>query len=130
MTPISSRDGVPANPRSLAWVGFEASFGDGFLARPEQRRQFKLNADRSLKVNSHDLTLFGSGYYGSSYIPALIPTGVSVPGDTIDPRQHDRTHNSLLIATDTWRLSEKQHLDFAGFFRRMGLTCAPISATV
>jgi hypothetical protein len=111
----------PANVQSLSWVSFEASLGNGFLARPEHRQQFKLNAHRSFKVNSHELTLFGIAYYGSSYIPGLIPTDSSVPGDTLDPRQHDRTHNSLLVATDTWRLSDNQHLDFAGFFRTYSL---------
>ncbi|HKW33388.1 MAG TPA: hypothetical protein VJN92_10320 [Candidatus Acidoferrum sp.] len=63
------------------------------------------------------MTLFGIGYYGFSDIPGLIPIDVPVPGDTIDPRQNDRTHTSILIATDTWQFSSKQQLQFSGFFR-------------
>jgi hypothetical protein len=109
------------NPATLGWVTLETSFGNGFLARPEHRQQYKLNAYRVFKPGDHDITLFGIGYYGFSYIPGLIPTGVAVPGDTIDARQQDTTHNSLLVATDTWRVAEKQHLEFSGFFRTYGL---------
>src|SRR5579864_4306781 len=88
----------PANPQSGAWVGLEVARGDGFLALPENRRQYKLNAERSFTLGRHQLTLFGAGYYGFSHLPGLVPTNVPVPGDTIDPRQQDLTHTSLFVA--------------------------------
>src|SRR5579883_1407180 len=74
----------PGNPATRAWISLEGSFGNGFLKRPEHRRQYKLNAYRAIKRGRHDLTLFGIGYYGFSWIPGLIPIDVSVPGDTIE----------------------------------------------
>jgi hypothetical protein len=107
--------------QSNAWIALEASLGNGFLARPEHRQQYKLNAYRAWRLNAHELNLFGIGYFGSSFVPGLIPTAIPVPGDTINPNQHDTTHNTLLVATDTWRLNDEQHLDLAGFFRTYGL---------
>jgi hypothetical protein len=107
----------PANPATLGWVMLQTSFGNGFLARPEHRQQFKLNAYRAFKTGAHDFTLFGTGYYGTSFIPGLIPTEFAISGDTIDSRQSDTTHNSLIIATDTWRLTRSQSLELSGFFR-------------
>ena len=111
----------PANPATLGWVSLQTSFGNGFLARPEHRQQYKLNAHRSFKTGAHDVTLFGLGYFGFSFVPGLTPTAVAVPGDTIDSRQQDTTHNSLMVATDTWQLTSKQHLEFSGFFRTYSL---------
>ena len=68
------------NPETNAWLAGEFSFGNGFLARPEHRQQYKLNGSREFKLGSHDLTLFGAGYYGFSYLPGLIPIGVSGSG--------------------------------------------------
>jgi hypothetical protein len=110
------------NPQTNAWIAGEFSFGDGFLARPEHRRQYKLNGSREFVLGKHDLTVFGAGYYGQSYVPGLIPIDVAVPGDTIDNRQFDRTHNVLAAVTDTWKLSQQRQLVFSGFFRNYGLT--------
>ena len=109
------------NPSTLGWVVLETSFGNGFLQRPEHRQQYKLNAYRGIKTANHDFTVFAGGYYGSSFIPGLVPVGVAVPGGTIDPRQQDQTHNSLLVATDTWRVTPTQSVDFSGFFRTYSL---------
>jgi hypothetical protein len=111
----------PRNLSTLGWIALETSFGNGFLARPEHRQQYKLNGYRSFKTGQHTVSLFGTGYYGFSYVPGLIPIDIDVPGDTIDSRQHDRTHNSLIVATDTWRLADKQKLEFSGFFRTYSL---------
>ena len=111
----------PANPATLGWVMLQTSFGNGFLERPEHRRQYKLNAYRAFKTEAHDFTLFGVGYYGTSFIPGLIPTAFAVPGDTIDSRQSDTTHNSLMVASDTWRFTGSQSLEFSGFFRTYSL---------
>jgi len=111
----------PANPATLGWLGLQISMGNGFLDRPEHRRQYKLNAYRALKAGSHDITLFGIGYSGFSYIPGLVPAAVPVAGDTIDSRQQDKTYNSLLVATDTWQASPRQHLELSGFLRTYSL---------
>ena len=112
----------PGNPNTNSWVAAEASFGNGFLERLEHRQQYKLNGSREFRVSRHQLTLFGLGYYGFSFVPGLIPIGIAVPNDTIDNRQLDRTHNFLLIATDNWKLSQQRQFSFSGFFRNYALT--------
>jgi hypothetical protein len=110
------------NPETNEWIGLEASFGNGFLDRLEHRQQYKLNGLRQFTPGNHELTLFGIGYYGFSYVPGLVPINVPVPGDTIDDRQLDRTHTFILIATDNWKLSEQKQLSFSGFVRNYALT--------
>ena len=111
----------PANPQAGAWVGLEIAGGNGFLALPENRKQYKINGQRSFTFGLHQLTLFGAGYYGFSHIPGLVPIGVLVPGDTIDPRQQDLTHTSLFVASDTWQISSQRQVQFSGFFRTYSL---------
>ena len=112
----------PSNPDTNAWIAGEVAFGNGFLDRLEHRQQYKLNGFRQYNFGRHQLSLFGTGYYGSSFIPGLIPIGVTVPGDTIDNRQLDYTRNFLALATDNWKLSEQRQLSFSGFFRNYALT--------
>ena len=112
----------PRNPATNAWVALEAGYGNGFLERLEHRQQYKLNAFRQFKRGRHELTLFGVGYYGFSFVPGLIPSSVPVPNDTIDARQLDRTHTSIFVASDTWRISDTAQLSFSGFFRDYALT--------
>jgi len=112
----------PGNPDAHGWVALETSFGNGYLARLEHRQQYKLNAYRAYTLGRHSLTLFGIGYYGTSEIPGLIPTAVPVPDDTVDPRQLDRTHTTLLVATDSWQVSKTQQFQLSGFFRTYNLT--------
>src|SRR5271167_3979656 len=100
----------PKNPQTNAWIGAELSFGNGFLERLEHRQQYKLNGLRQFNLGDHQLTLFGIGYHGFSYVPGLIPINVPVPGDTIDNRQLDYTHTVILVATDNWKLSEQKQL--------------------
>jgi hypothetical protein len=111
-----------ANPHKYEWIALEVSAGNGFLERLEHRQQYKLNGLRQFNLGKHQLTLFGLGYYGSSYEPGLIPINVPVPGQTIDNRQLDYTHNALLVATDNWKLDEQRQFSFSGFFRNYGLT--------
>ena len=111
----------PANPQTGAWLGLEIARGNGFLALPENRKQYKINGQRSFTLARHQLTLFGAGYYGFSHIPGLVPIDVRVPGDTIEPRQQDLTHTSLFVASDTWQISDKRQLQFSGFFRTYSL---------
>ena len=110
------------NSDTNEWLAGEFSFGNGFLARTENRTQYKLNGEREFKIGAHDLTIYGAGYYGFSYLPGLIPIGVPVPGDTIDNRQLDNTYNFLAAATDTWKLTEQRQLVLSGFFRNYALT--------
>ena len=112
----------PSNPETNAWIAGEVAFGNGFLDRLEHRQQYKLNGFRQYNFGRHQLSLFGTGYYGSSFIPGLIPVGMAVAGDTIDNRQLDYTRNFLALATDNWKLSEKRQLSFSGFFRNYALT--------
>ena len=111
-----------SQPETYQWIALEASFGNGFLERLEHRQQYKLNGLRQFRFGRHQLTLFGIGYYGSSYVPGLVPVNVTVPGDTIDPRQLDYTHNFLAVASDNWKLDEQRQFSFSGFFRNYGLT--------
>ncbi len=112
----------PRNPQTDGWIGIEASFGNGFLARLEHRQQFKVNGLRQFNLGRHQLTLFGVGYYGFSHVPGLIPIDAPPPSDTIDKRQLDYTHNFLGIVTDNWKLSQQRQLSFSGFFRNYALT--------
>src|SRR5271166_6531300 len=112
----------PKKPETNAWLAAELSFGNGFLERLEHRQQYKLNGLRQFNLGNHQLTLFGIGYYGFSYIPGLIPISVPVPGDTIDNRQLDTTRTFLAVVTDTWKLSEQKQFSFSGFYRNYALT--------
>lgn len=111
----------PSKPGVGAWLGLEIAGGNGFLALPEHRHQYKVNGLRSFSLGHHQLTLFAAGYYGFSRIPGLVPIAVRVQGDTIDPRQADRTHTSVWVASDTWQISEHQQIQFSSFFRTYSL---------
>jgi carboxypeptidase family protein len=111
----------PSNPQRGAWLGVEIAGGDGFLALPEHRHQYKVNGERYYTFGHHLLTLFGAGYYGQSRIPGLAPIDMRVPDDTIDPRQSDRTHTALFVASDTWQITDQQQLQFSEYFRTYSL---------
>jgi len=111
----------PSNAATHGWLAFEAAYGNGYLERLEHRKQFKINAYRSFTRGHHRTTLFAIAYYGFSDIPGLIPIDVPVRGGTIDPRQSDRTHTSIFVATDTWQFTDKQQLEFSGFSRTYNL---------
>jgi len=110
------------SPDSHSWILGQASYGNGFLDRLEHRQQFKINGAREFEFGKHKLTLFGIAYYGFSYVPGLIPLGVPVPDDTIDPRQKDQTHTGLIALNDVWSLSNSQRLQLSGFFRTYNLS--------
>jgi hypothetical protein len=111
----------PVNPEARGWLALEESFGNGYLSRLEHRQQYKLNGYRVFDLGQHQLTVFGIGYYGFSYVPGLIPIAVSIPDDTIDYRQQDHTHTSIGVVTDTWSLANNQKLILSGFFRTYSL---------
>ena len=112
----------PRNPDTNAFVSVEASYGNGYLERLEHRQQYKINAFRAFNLGRHELTLFGVGYYGFSYSSGLIPIDTTVPNDTVDNRQLDRTHTSIFVASDTWRISDNAQLTTSAFFRTYSLT--------
>jgi hypothetical protein len=112
---------APTNPDTNAWIAGEFAFGNGFLDRLEHRQQYKLNGFREYRLGHHDLSLFGIGYYGFSYLPGLIPINTPVQGDTIDNRQRDITHTVLFIASDNWKLSQQRQFSFSGFYRNYAL---------
>jgi hypothetical protein len=112
---------APENPDTNAWLAGEYSFGNGLLERLEHRQQYKLNGFREYHLGRHDLSLYGIGYYGFSYLSGLIPVGVATPGDTIDDRQRDITHNILMVASDNWKLDQQRQFSFSGFYRNYAL---------
>jgi hypothetical protein len=113
---------TPEGRNMDSWLAVEAAYGNGFLDRLEHRHQFKVNAFRVWNAARHQLTLFGVGYYGFSWIPGLVP--LDVPGlyDTVDPRQQDQTHTGLLAANDVWELHPGQQLQLSGMFRSYNLS--------
>jgi Carboxypeptidase regulatory-like domain len=118
------------SPTPESWMAFQASYGNGFLARLEHRQQYKFNGERVFHLGQHRLTLFGIGYYGFSYVPGLVPifspnsADANFPnyGDTVDPRQKDQTHTALVALNDVWQLSGSQQLQLSGFFRTYNLS--------
>lgn len=118
------------SPTPESWIAFEGSYGNGFLDRLEHRQQYKFNGERVFNLGEHRLTLFGVGYYGSSYVPGLVPifapnsNDANFPnfGDTIDPRQKDQTHTALVALNDVLKLSGSQQLQLSGFFRTYNLS--------
>jgi len=112
----------PADPATRAWIAIEAAYGNGFLNTPEHRQQYKINGFRVFDFNSHQVTLFGIGYYGTSRIPGLVPINVAGLNDTIDPRQRDQTHTGEIAVNDIWRPDTSSEVHLSGFFRTYNLS--------
>ena len=115
----------PPNPSNKAWVGFEISYGNGFLERLEHRKQYKANVSKVFEFGRHELTVYGIGYFGTAFQPGLIPIDTAVPNDTYDARQHEETSNGALILNDVWRLTDKRQFQFSGFYRYYTLDVRP-----
>ena len=111
----------PGKPQTDAWLSIEAAYGNGFLDRLEHRQQYKLNGFRVWNPRNHQITLFGIGYFGSSYIPGLVPLDVPGLHDTIDHRQKDQTHTGEAALNDIWKLTPRQELQLSGLFRTYNL---------
>ncbi len=117
-------------PGPASWVAAEGSWGNGFLRRLEHRQQYKLNTQTVVNAGEHRLTLFGVAYYGSSFIPGLVPVFAanvddvqySDLGDTVDPRQREQTHTALVAANDVWSPDARQQVQASGFFRTYNLS--------
>jgi len=125
---IAGAAGISPSPDS--WIAVEGAFGNGFLDRLEHRQQYKINGEQVFHPGNHRLTLFGIGYYGSSYVPGLVPiyalnsadAGFQNYGDTIDSRQKDQTHTALVALNDVWTLRPNQELQLSGFGRTYNLS--------
>ena len=111
----------PADPQKRYLVAMETAVGNGLLERPEHRQQYKITTLRQFAFNKHLLTLAVLGYYGKSFIPGLVPTGIAGLHDTIDPRQRDETHTGELVLNDAWHLGSGSELQLSGFFRTYNL---------
>jgi hypothetical protein len=113
---------APADSGKREWLALEANYGNGLLLRPEHRQQYKWNAMRVFAPGRHEISLLSIGYYGTSFEGNLTPIGYGVElGDTIDPRQRDQTHTSILAADDRWNFGDKDRLNSAGYFRTYNL---------
>ena len=114
---------APKDPANREWVAVEANYGNGLMKRLDHRKQFKWNALRVFDPGKHEITLFSLGYWGKSHEGNLIPIGYGLLlGDTIDPRQQDQTHTSIMAADDLWKLRPSDEVAFSGFFRTYNLT--------
>ena len=123
---------VGMSPSKDSWIAIEVSYGNGFLDRLEHRKQVKINGGQVFHAGNHTLTLFGTGYHGSSYMAGLIPIhgfnsvdatdGWKEYPDTIDRRQKDQTHTALMALNDVWKLGDDQELQLSGFFRTYNLS--------
>lgn len=113
---------APSDSTKSAWLALELNLGNGLLRRPEHRRQFKWNAQRTFNPGTHEITLFSLGYYGNSFEGNLVPVGLGEQlNDTIDPRQRDQTHTGMLAADDQWKVGPSDVAAFSGFFRTYNL---------
>jgi Carboxypeptidase regulatory-like domain len=115
----------PRDPANRAWVGAEVSYGDGYLRRLEHRKQYKGNVSQVFSVGRHELSIYGMGYFGTSFQPGLIPIDTATPDDTIDARQHEVTANGAMIANDIWHITEHRQFQFSGFYRYYTLDVRP-----
>lgn len=115
----------PGDPMNRAWVGAEISYGNGYLARLEHRKQYKVNVSKVFTFGRHELTAYGIGYYGTAFQPGLIAVDGPTPGDTIDARQHEETSNGVVILNDIWHLAEHRQFQFSGFYRYYTLDVRP-----
>jgi hypothetical protein len=112
----------PADPSTHAWIAVQASYGNGFLDTLEHRQQYKINGFRVFEVGSHQITLFGIGYYGQSKVPGLVPIDVPTLHDTIDRRQRDQTHTGEFALNDVWHPTPSSELQLSSFFRTYDLS--------
>lgn len=115
----------PVNPANKTWLGAEFSYGNGFLKRLEHRRQYKGNLYKIFESNSHQLTVYGIGYYGFAYQPGLIPIDTNTSDDTIDQRQQEETSNGTLVFNDIWQATARRQFQFSGFYRYYTLDVRP-----
>jgi Carboxypeptidase regulatory-like domain len=113
---------APSDPAKKEWLALEANYGNGLMRTLEHRQQYKWNVLRVFDPGKHEITLFSVGYYGVSHEGNLVPIGFGVQvNDTVDRRQMDQTHTSILTANDQWKPGHNEEVAFSGFFRTYNL---------
>jgi hypothetical protein len=113
---------APRDATKREWVAVEANYGNGLMMRLEHRMQFKWNALRVFDPGKHEITLFSIGYWGKSHEGNLVPVGYGLQVcDTVDPRQFDQTHTSILAVDDRWKAGARDDVSLSGFFRTYNL---------
>jgi hypothetical protein len=113
---------APSDAAKKEWLALEGNYGNGLMRTLEHRQQYKWNALRVFDPGRHEITLLSIGYWGSSHEGNLVPLGFGAQvNDTIDPRQKDQTHTSIVAANDDWRPGKNDGVDFSGFFRTFNL---------
>ena len=113
---------APSSQAKKEWLALEANYGNGLMRTLEHRQQYKWNALRAFHPSKHEITLFSDGYFGLSHEGNLVPIGFGVQvNDTIDRRQMDQTHTSILAANDECEAGSKDEAAFSGFFRTYNL---------
>lgn len=116
----------PENTANRTWIGAEVSTGNGYLQQLEHRKQYKGNVAKIFDFGkTNELSVYGTGYYGTAFQPGLIPIDRPTPNDTIDPRQHEETSNGMAIFNDIWRLDDFRQFQFSGFYRYYTLDVRP-----
>lgn len=113
---------APSDPAKQEWLALEANYGNGLMRTLEHRQQYKWNALHIFDTSRHQITLFSLGYYGQSHEGNLVPIGFGVQvNDTVDPRQQDQTHTTILAANDQWKAAAQDVIALSGFFRTYNL---------
>jgi hypothetical protein len=113
---------APSDAAKREWVAVEANYGNGLMRTLEHRQQYKWNAMRVWDPGKHEITLFSAGYYGKSHEGNLVPIGFGIEvNDTLDARQQDQTHTTIVAADDRWKAGSQDELAFSGFFRTYNL---------
>jgi hypothetical protein len=113
---------APSDSDKKEWFALEANYGNGLMRALEHRQQYKWNSSRIFDTASHEISLLSIGYYGHSHEGNLVPLGYGLQlKDTIDPRQMDQTHTSILAVNDDWRAAHSNTISSSGFFRTYNL---------
>ena len=76
-------------------------------------------------LGKHEVTVYGIGYHGFSFLPGLIPINTPVPNDTYDARQSEEASSGIAVVNDVWRLSPQSQIQLSGFFRNYYLDVRP-----
>ncbi|MGA7158173.1 MAG: hypothetical protein WBY53_15070 [Acidobacteriaceae bacterium] len=113
---------APSDPAKKGWLALEANYGNGLMLTLEHRQQYKWNGMQVWDAGRHEISLFSDGYFGVSHEGNLVPIGFGVQvRDTVDGRQMDQTHTSILAVNDQWQAGKRDEAAFSGFFRTYNL---------
>ncbi len=118
----------PEGPETKAWIAVEAAYGNGFLDRLEHRQQVKINGYRIWNLDNHEVTLFGIGYYGFSYVPGLVPLGNPNLRDTSTRGSATRPIRANSPSTTTGISARRRICSFRARSALITYACIPILA--